>query len=115
MDASVASITPAALRQSLQSDRPPLVIDVRRTERYLESPYLVQGALRRDPADVAEWRKALPPGAEVVVYCVHGHEVSQGVAKAFKDSQLVQGIGTWGTDGPTVTLQAIINAAGGTI
>lgn len=39
----------------------------------------------------------------------------QGAAKAFKDSQLVQGIGTWGTDGPTVTLQAIVNAAGGTI
>lgn len=95
MDASVASITPAALRQSLQSDRPPLVIDVRRLERFLESPYLLQGALRRDPAKVAEWRKRLPTEAQVVVYCVHGHEVSQDLAKALGARYLQGGIEAW--------------------
>ena len=55
---------------------------MRREERFRESPYLLQGALRRDPAGVSEWRNTLPRGAEAVVYCVHGHEVSQGVAKA---------------------------------
>jgi rhodanese-related sulfurtransferase len=95
MDASVASISTAALRQSLQSDRPPLVIDVRRNERFVESTYLVRGALRRDPARVAEWRKALPAGAEVVVYCVHGHEVSQGVAKALGAPYVAGGIEDW--------------------
>ena len=44
MDASVASISPVALRQSLQSKRPPLVIDVRRRERFLESDCVVRGA-----------------------------------------------------------------------
>ncbi len=50
MDASVVSITAAALRQALQSDPPPLVLDVRRQERFLDSEYLIQGALRRDPS-----------------------------------------------------------------
>jgi rhodanese-related sulfurtransferase len=95
MDASVESVTPAALRQSLQSDRPPLVIDVRRNERFLESPYLIDGALRRDPAKVGEWSKALPPEAQVVAYCVHGHEVSQGVAKALGARYLEGGIESW--------------------
>ena len=99
MDASVASITPAALRQSLQSDRPPLVIDVRRAERFLESTYLVRGALRRDPDSVDAWRSTLPGAASVVVYCVHGHEVSQNAAKALGALYLEGGIEAWRTSG----------------
>ncbi len=95
MDASVASITPAALRQSLRSDRPPLVIDVRRNERFLESGHMIDGALHRDPAKVENWKKTLPAGAQVVVYCVHGHEVSQGVAKALGARYLEGGIEAW--------------------
>lgn len=72
-----ASITPAALQQSLRSAASPLVIDVRRHERFREARDLVRGALRRDPLRVAEWAKTLPASASVVVYCVHGHEVSQ--------------------------------------
>ncbi|HEX6267595.1 MAG TPA: chromate resistance protein ChrB domain-containing protein [Burkholderiales bacterium] len=95
MDATVVSITPAALRQSLQSARPPLVIDVRRNERFIESPYVIAGALRRDPSGVAAWKSTLPPGADVVAYCVHGHEVSQGVAKVLGARYLEGGIEAW--------------------
>jgi len=102
MDASVASITPAALRQSLRSDRPPLVIDVRRNERFLESGHLIDGALHRDPAKVADWKKTLPAGAQVVVYCVHGHEVSQGVAKALGARYLEGGIEAWRAAGGSI-------------
>ncbi len=77
-----ASITPAALRRSLVGDQPPLVIDVRRNERFREAPDLIRGALRRDPLRVADWAKTLPPASSVAVYCVHGHEVSQNAAKA---------------------------------
>jgi rhodanese-related sulfurtransferase len=76
------AISAASLRQSLASDRPPLVIDVRKNDRFREAPDLIRGALRRDPLRVAEWGKSLPSEADVVVYCVHGHEVSQGAAKA---------------------------------
>ena len=103
MDASVASITAAALRQSLQSDRPLLVIDVRRNERFRESPYVMRGALRRDPAALEAWKQALPAAADVVVYCVHGHEVSQNVAKALGARYLEGGIEHWREQGGEVS------------
>jgi rhodanese-related sulfurtransferase len=78
------AISAASLRQSLASARPPLVIDVRKTPTFLDAADMVRGALRRDPARVAEWHRSLPGEADVVVYCVHGHEVSQGVAKALR-------------------------------
>jgi len=81
MDAP-ASISAASLRRSLASARPPLVIDVRKGPTFLDAPDLIRGALRRDPLRVADWSKTLPGDADVVVYCVHGHEVSQGAATA---------------------------------
>jgi hypothetical protein len=92
-----ASISPAALRQSLSSSHPPLVIDVRRRERFLESPVMVKGALRRDPDAIDRWKDALPGDASgVVVYCVHGHEVSQGAARVLGARYLEGGIEAWG-------------------
>jgi Fe-Mn family superoxide dismutase len=89
------AVTVASLRQSLASDRPPLVIDVRRNERYLEAPDVIRGALRRDPAQVEQWKSALPADRDIVVYCVFGHEVSQGVAKAIGARYLEGGIEGW--------------------
>jgi rhodanese-related sulfurtransferase len=94
-----ARISTADLRQSLRSSQPPLVIDVRRRPRFLESPYLVKGALWRDPDQVEEWKKTLPRAASVVVYCVHGHEVSQNVAKALGARYLEGGIEHWREEG----------------
>ena len=89
------AIQPAALRQAIGSDQPPLVIDVRRNERFREASDVIHGALRRDPERVEEWAKTLPSSAAVVVYCVHGHEVSQGVAKALGAKYLEGGIEAW--------------------
>ena len=94
-----ASISAADLKKSIGSDAPPLVIDVRRAERFRESSYLVKGALRRDPEKVAEWKKTLPRAASLVVYCVHGHEVSQNVAKALGARFLEGGIEHWREEG----------------
>lgn len=93
-----ASITSAGLRQSIGSG-PLLVIDVRKPERFFESTYQVKGALRRDPGTVEQWKATLPKGADVVVYCVHGHEVSQGVAKALGARYLEGGIEAWRESG----------------
>src|SRR5688572_21979873 len=95
---SMDAVAPAALAQSIASDRPPLVIDVRRQERFLDSEKMIAGALRRDPAKVADWKQTLPAQAQVVVYCVHGHEVSQDVAKALGARYLEGGIEAW--EGP---------------
>jgi rhodanese-related sulfurtransferase len=94
-----ASISAATLEQSIHSSEPPLVIDVRRNERFRESPYLLKGALRRDPEKVLEWKKSLPRSASVVVYCVHGHEVSQGVARALQARYLEGGLEHWKENG----------------
>jgi len=94
-----ASISAATLRQSLGSSAPPLVIDVRRKERFIDSSYLLKGSLRRDPERVAEWAKTLPGAASVVVHCVHGHEVSQNVARALGAKYLEGGIERWREEG----------------
>lgn len=96
MDAPAASaISAASLRQSLASSRPPLVIDVRKAPAFREAGDLIQGALRRDPAQVADWRRRLPADAEIVVYCVHGHDVSQGAARTLGARFLEGGIEAW--------------------
>ena len=59
-----ASITPAALRQSLRSSEPPLVIDVRKKPAFLGATDLIRGALRRDPLRIADWGATLPSGRQ---------------------------------------------------
>lgn len=80
-----ASITASELKSALTGGKPPLVIDVRRPPAFRSAPDMIAGALRRDPAAVAAWAKELPRASSVVAYCVHGHEVSQGAAKALRD------------------------------
>ncbi|HEX6690348.1 MAG TPA: chromate resistance protein ChrB domain-containing protein [Burkholderiales bacterium] len=101
-----AFITAAALRQSLASPRPPLLIDVRRQPAYLGAADTIRGALRRDPGRVDLWKDTLPAGREVVVYCVHGHEVSQGVAKALGARYLEGGIEAWRATGGELARKA---------
>ena len=90
-----AFITAAALRQSLGSAQPPLLIDVRKQPTVLGASDMVRGALRRDPAAIDQWKQTLPAGREVVVYCVHGHEVSQNAAKALGARFLEGGLEAW--------------------
>jgi rhodanese-related sulfurtransferase len=78
----MSSMTVAQLADSLRGATPPLVIDVRRREAFLKDTKTIAGALRRDPERVPEWARELPRAGQVVVTCVHGHEVSQGVARA---------------------------------
>jgi rhodanese-related sulfurtransferase len=100
MDAnSNAAISASGLRALIGKKTPPIIIDVRRNERWQEASDLIDGALRRDPAQVEQWKKTLPAGAEVVVYCVHGHEVSQNAAKALGAKFLEGGIEHWRADG----------------
>lgn len=86
-----ASIAPAALQQALRSSNPPLVIDVRKTPAFLAASDMIRGALRRDPSKLG----TVPASDNIVVYCVHGHEVSQGVAKALGARYLEGGIEHW--------------------
>lgn len=62
-----------------------LVLDVRKPEAFEASGAMLQGAAWRDPAGANRWGLDLPNRTPVVVYCVHGHEVSQGVGAALRD------------------------------
>src|SRR5262249_14844076 len=82
MDEKPRSISPEKLYARLGAASAPVLIDVRRAHAFNADDRLVIGAFHRAPEDVAHWRKNLPAGRPVVAYCVHGHEVSQGVAAA---------------------------------
>jgi Fe-Mn family superoxide dismutase len=79
-----ASIEPRQLAAQLGNPSPPLVIDVRREAVYAVAADRIAGARRQDPESVATWGASLPRDAEVVVYCVHGHQVSQNAAAALR-------------------------------
>ena len=84
MDASVPGISPEKLIKARKGPAAPLLIDVRREAAFRSAPDMAAGALRRDPATVDSWAAELPAAASIAVYCVHGHEVSQNVAKALR-------------------------------
>ena len=81
-------------------------IDVRRKGAYDAAPELIEGAVWRDPEKVDEWAAELA-GAQVVVYCVYGHEVGQSTAARLLDAGvsarfLAGGIEDWKKDGRPV-------------
>ena len=79
-----ASISSSELRARLNSGVPPIVIDVRKSPAFRGASEMISGALRRDPTAVEHWARSLPRASPAVVYCVHGHEVSQNAAKALR-------------------------------
>jgi rhodanese-related sulfurtransferase len=77
-----AAITPDELAAQRASLTPLALIDVRRQPAFAENPHIIPGAIRRAAESVEEWAGELEPWRPVVVYCVHGHEVSQNAAAA---------------------------------
>lgn len=82
------SISPEKLIAARDTAASALLIDVRREAVFVDAPDMAAGALRRDPATVAAWSATLPAAQHIVVYCVHGHEVSQNAARALRERGL---------------------------
>jgi rhodanese-related sulfurtransferase len=104
MDGHSHSISPHDLYAKLGSDSAPVVIDVRRAAAFANAERIIVPAFHRSPDEVERWRPDLPSGRPVVTYCVHGHEVSQGVAAALRlvgieASFLEGGIAGWTEQG----------------
>lgn len=78
------SISTAELAAHFGSAQSPLLFDVRREAAYAASDVIIAGASRDGVEQIVRGRDALPPTRPVVVYCVHGHEVSQGAAQALR-------------------------------
>ena len=88
MTVTANAISASDLRKQLSGDAPPIVIDVRRPPAFMASDEMLGGALRRDPGKAEAWARTLPAASSVVVYCVHGHEVSQRTAAALEEAGL---------------------------
>lgn len=106
------ALSPSAFVALLGQPDTPLILDVRRTERFDLSPSLLPLALRVAPDDLSTWLSDRPPQAAVVC-CVYGHELSQQAATRLRDAgwdarYLLGGIegGEPGVDSPAL-LQAL--------
>lgn len=71
------TISPSELIALVGTDRCPLVVDVRREAAFAAAPTRIAGALWRNHMEAAEWLPELPTGRGLVVYCTHGHYVSE--------------------------------------
>jgi len=85
------ALTPAELIARLGGAGQPLVFDVRRRQTVDAVGRMVAGARWRPHDKAAEWGRSLPAAADVVVYCVHGHEVSQAAAALLRSLGLKAG------------------------
>ncbi len=92
----MTSISVAAFSSCLAEPHPPVLIDVRREGARQASGMTIEKSIWRDPALWLNWKDevAALPG-QVVFFCVHGHEVSQGLTAALcamgKDAKYLQG------------------------
>jgi rhodanese-related sulfurtransferase len=101
MDVTISSDN---LRQMQRRFPPPLVIDVRRRAAFDAAPELIPGAIYREPEQLADWAGDLEVGRPIIVYCVHGHEVSRNAATALRErgydaAHLAGGVERWAGEG----------------
>lgn len=104
MDPGRFSISCSELYGLLGTARAPMVIDVRKPPAFDDDKRMLAGATRRLPTDVEAWRSGIPAGRQVVVYCVHGREVSQDTASVLRaagiNAQYLEGgITEWSEEG----------------
>ena len=104
---SAHAITAAQLAARLGNSNAPLILDVRKAPAFDAGEHMIAGALRVAPDALAAALPSLPAlslGREIVTYCVHGHQVSQGAAQQLREAGfnarfLEGGIEHWQQDG----------------
>ena len=94
------SLSVAQLAACMGRAAAPLVIDVRRAAAFDAGAAVIAGALRLLPDELEASLAALSRDRDIVVYCVHGHQVSQGAARTliaagFNAAFLAGGISEW--------------------
>ncbi len=101
-----------SLLQLLGSRGFPHFVDIRREEAARESGIRAAGSIWRHHMRSAEWLPALADGREIVVYCAHGHNVSEIAAARLRAlgasvAILDGGLDAWQeAGGPCVRLEA---------
>ena len=83
MDTALPSLSPSELADLLGRPDAPLLLDVRRRERFIASARLLPGAVHCAPEDVAAFAARERP-RDVIVYCAHGHDVGREAARTLR-------------------------------
>ena len=82
MESPIPTCTVDELRARAARPFAPTLVDVRRRAAFEREPVRIPLSLRREPEEVDRWAADLDPWRGVVVYCVHGHEVSRNTARS---------------------------------
>ena len=87
-----------------------LVFDVRRAGLFEKASSMIPGARWSDPTTVGQWAGELPVDRDIVVYCVHGHEVGRATAMRLRAAGLRArflrgGIDAWQAAGQPLALK----------
>jgi thiosulfate sulfurtransferase len=100
-----SSISPQDLYGAIGTAGAPVLIDVRRSAAFAADNRMIVGAIRRNPDEIQSWRPELTSGPAVVVYCVHGRQVSQETASALRGAGWRHAISSMGLrDGPSTVV-----------
>ncbi len=83
------------------------LFDVRRAKARSAAGVQIPDSQWRDPALWLDWKDDIEHDLPVVLYCVHGHEISQGLTAALRAMgadawHLVGGIAEWQAQGKPV-------------
>lgn len=83
MDTALPCLSPSELRTLVGRADAPLLLDVRRRERFAASDRLLPAAVYCPPEEVAVFARSQAP-RDVVVYCVYGHDVSAEATRTLR-------------------------------
>lgn len=88
------------LRARVGTTDAPVIVDVRRRAAFDPDPMVLPTARWRDHMQATDWARDLLGGRELLVYCVHGHNVSQLAVASLREAgyqarSLKGGIEAW--------------------
>ena len=103
----MTSISIENLAEELQGPDALVLLDVRRQQARTAAGLEIPGAIWRNPADWLDWKDEFAKTPRVLVYCAHGHEISQGLtatlrAMGVNASYVVGGFSAWLSQGRPV-------------
>ncbi len=105
------------LKRLIGTPAAPVIYDVRRREAYDDGARILPAARWRDHRQAEAWWSEGAPPSTIVLYCVHGHQVSQSAAAALRsrgvDARVLEGgIEGWCAAGGPTLLKAALPEAG---
>ncbi len=62
-------MTPDELANLLNSENPPIILDVRSRSQFAEDPRQIHGSIRVLPDQISEWIRANPTDRQILAYC----------------------------------------------